>query len=233
MLLKDKITLITGAGRGWGQSIALAYARQGAHVIAVSRTPSELDKTAALIQAEGGRVMTMSVDVAREDAVRQMADKVLARYGRLDVLVNNAAQLPLKTFEELTLEEWDRTLAINLRGPMLGAKFFLEAMKRQGRGSIINVSSTAGVKGFVKETAYCASKFGLEGFSQSLAIELQVYNIAVNTVTPGGASAGVRMKPTSLTQTEYDALSESERAQWTDSLLPRGTCPMTAAAGFS
>ncbi len=218
MLLKDKITLITGAGRGWGQSIALAYARQGAEVIAVSRTQSELDRTAALIQAEGGRVVTMSVDVSQENAVRQMAAKVLADYGRLDVLVNNAAQLPLKFFQDLTIEEWDRTLAINLRGPMLGCKFFLESMKRQGRGSIINVSSTAGVQGFVKETTYCASKFGLEGFSQSLAMELREHNIAVNTVTPGGASAGVRMKPTSLTQAGFDALAEAERAQWTDSM---------------
>jgi NAD(P)-dependent dehydrogenase (short-subunit alcohol dehydrogenase family) len=219
MLLKDKIALVTGAGRGWGQSIALAYARQGAQVIAISRTPSELDRTAALIQAEGGRVVTMSVDVSQKDAVRRMADKVLSDFGRLDVLVNNAGQLILKTFEELSIEEWDRTIAVNLRGPMLACKFLLPSMKQQGQGSIINVSSMAGVKGFVKETAYCASKFGLEGLSQSLAMEVQQYNIAVNTVAPGGASAGVRMKPTSLTQAEFDTLSELERAQWTDSIL--------------
>jgi NAD(P)-dependent dehydrogenase (short-subunit alcohol dehydrogenase family) len=219
MLLKEKVALVTGAGRGLGQSVALAYAWQGAQVIAVSRTQSELDRTAAMVEAEGGQVLTLSLDLSQEDQVRQMADWVLSKFGRLDVLVNNAGRLPLKSFEEMTMDDWDRTLAVNLRAPVLACKLFLQTMKEQGRGSIINVSSTAGVKGFELETDYCASKFGLEGFSRSLALEVKKYNIAVNTITPGGRTGGVRIKPTSMTQADFDTLSEEERAKWHDSIV--------------
>lgn len=219
MLLKHKVTLITGAGRGLGQAVALAYARQGAQVIAVSRTQSELDRTAEMIQAEGGRVVTMSVDLLQEEQVRQMVERVLSRFGRLDVLVNNAARLPLKAFEEMSMADWDRTLNVNLRAPVLTCKLFLPVMKAQGGGSIINVSSRAGVEGFEKETDYCASKFGLEGFSRALAMELKAYNIAVNTITPGGMTGYVPIKPTSVTQAEFDAMSEEEKSKWHDSIV--------------
>jgi NAD(P)-dependent dehydrogenase (short-subunit alcohol dehydrogenase family) len=219
MLLKEKVALVTGAGRGLGQSVALAYARQGAQVIAVSRTQSELDRTAAMVEAGGGQVLTMSLDLSQEDQVRHMADWALSKFGRLDVLVNNAGRLPLKSFEDMTMDDWDRTLAVNLRAPVLACKLFLQTMKEQGRGSIINVSSTAGVKEFELETDYCTSKFGLEGFSRSLALEVKKYNIAVNTITPGGRTGGVRIKPTSMTQADFDALSEEERAKWHDSIV--------------
>ncbi len=219
MLLKDKITLITGAGRGLGQAVAVAYARQGAQVIAVARTQAELNRTAALIRAEGGRVVTLALDISQEEAVRHMAAQTLGQFGRLDVLVNNAGRLPLKAFAEMTVADWDRTLAVNLRGPFLACKFFLESMRANGRGSIINVSSNAGVKGFVLETDYCASKFGLEGFSLALALELQPYNIAVNILNLAKLDSPLRLKPTSVTQAHYDSLSEEEKAQWQDPLL--------------
>jgi NAD(P)-dependent dehydrogenase (short-subunit alcohol dehydrogenase family) len=218
-LLKDKITLITGAGRGLGQSVALAYARQGAQVIAVARTRSELDTTAEMIEAEGGRVLTMSVDLAQEEQMRQMTKRTLSEFSRLDVLVNNAARLPLKSFEDMTMAEWDDTMTINLRSPVLLCKLFLGSMKAQGRGSIINVSSNAGVKGFELETDYCTSKFGLEGFSRALALEVKKDNIAVNTITPGGLTGYVRIKPTSMTQADFDDLSEEEQAKWHDAIV--------------
>jgi NAD(P)-dependent dehydrogenase (short-subunit alcohol dehydrogenase family) len=219
VLLKDKVALITGAGRGLGQAVALAYTRQGARVVAVARTQSELDRTAALIDAEGGRVRTMSVDLADDDQVREMALRLIDELGSPHVLVNNAARLPLKRFDEMTLEDWDRTLVVNLRAPVLLCKLFLPAMKKRRMGSIINVSSAAGVKGFERETDYCASKYGLEGFTQSLALEVKSWNVAVNTITPGGMAGGVRIKPTSMTQAEFDALNEAERAMWDDSMI--------------
>jgi NAD(P)-dependent dehydrogenase (short-subunit alcohol dehydrogenase family) len=219
MLLKDKITLVTGAGRGLGQAVAVAYARQGAQVIGVARTQSELDQTAQLIRAEGGRILTMSLDISHEEAVYQMAERTLQEFGRLDVLVNNAGRLPLKAFAQMTVADWDRTLAVNLRGPFLACKFFLESMRANGQGSIINVSSNAGVKGFVLETDYCASKFGLEGFSQALALELLPYNIAVNILNLAKLDSPLRIKPTSITQTQYDSLSDEERSQWQDPIL--------------
>jgi NAD(P)-dependent dehydrogenase (short-subunit alcohol dehydrogenase family) len=109
-------------------------------------------------------------------------------------------------------------LRVNLFAPLWLCKLFLPVMKQHGRGSIINVSSNAGVKGFELESAYCTSKFALEGFSKSLALEVQKYNIAVNTITPGGFRAGVRIKPTNLTEEEYERLSPEEQKQWLDSM---------------
>jgi NAD(P)-dependent dehydrogenase (short-subunit alcohol dehydrogenase family) len=172
-----------------------------------------------MIRDEGGRARVISADIALTSQVRQMAEQVLGDFGGIDVLVNNAARLPLTLLEDTSLEEWDRTITVNLRGPFLTCKLFLDSLKRRGGGSIINVSSRAGVEGFSRETAYCASKFGLEGFSRALAMELQEHNIAVNSITPGGVSHGVRIKPTSVTQAQYDALNEQEKAQWQDPLL--------------
>jgi NAD(P)-dependent dehydrogenase (short-subunit alcohol dehydrogenase family) len=224
MLLKDRVALITGAGRGLGQAVAVAYTRQGARVIATARSADELARTADQMRAVQSRalggedelIQTIVVDVADEAAMSAMASAVLDRYGRLDVLVNNAGQLIVKSFDEMSLAEWDNIIRVNLRGAVLGCKLFLGAMTAQGGGSIINVSSNAGVMGFPLESAYCASKFALEGFSRALALELQPNNIAVNTITPGKLPGGMTIKPTSLTQAEFDALSPAEQARWAD-----------------
>lgn len=211
--------LVTGAGRGLGQSVSLAYARQGAFVLAVSRTQSELDRTERLIKSEGGRMITFSVDLIKEHQVRELADRILEQFGRLDVLVNNAARLPKKPFQAMTMQDWDRTLTLNLRAPVLLCKLFLNAMIEQGGGSIINVSSRSGVQPFELETDYCASKFALEGFSASLALEVKKHNIAVNTITPGGLTGHIRIKPTSMTQAQFGALSEQEQEKWQDPIV--------------
>jgi NAD(P)-dependent dehydrogenase (short-subunit alcohol dehydrogenase family) len=219
MLLKDRVALVTGGGRGLGQAVARAYAKQGARVLITGRTQFELDQTAASIEVEGGHVLTMAVDLLEEHQVRGMVKWALGRLGRVDVLVNNAARLPLQAFEAMTMANWDRTMAVNLRAPVLMSKLLLDTMKAQNGASIINVSSNAGVKGFRLETDYCASKFALEGFTRALALEVQPYNISVNTITPGGLAANIRFKPTSMTQGEFDALSEDERARWSDPMI--------------
>jgi NAD(P)-dependent dehydrogenase (short-subunit alcohol dehydrogenase family) len=219
MLLKGKVALITGAGRGWGQSIALAYARQGAQVLVASRTSSEVDRTVEMIQAEGGAAAGMILDVSDEQSCRQAVEQIFSEYGRLDVLVNNAAQLPIKPFDAFSIQEFGQVLQVNLHGPLILISLCLEKMKQQGGSSIINVSSNAGVRPFENETIYCASKYALEGFTKSLALEIKKYNISVNTITPGGMQAGVRIKPTSLTQADYDLLSEEEKRKWVDSIV--------------
>jgi len=219
MLLENKIALVTGAGRGWGRSICRALAIEGATVVAVARTQAELEQTAWLVQREGGRLEIKRVDIEKQDEILTLGEKILAKFGRLDVLVNNAAQLPLKAFEEMTMEEFEGVLRVNLYAPLLLCKLFLPVMKQHGSGSIINVSSNAGIIGFELESAYCTSKFALEGFSKSLALEVQKYNISVNTITPGGFRAGVRIKPTNLTQEEYGLLSAEEQKQWVDSIV--------------
>jgi len=219
MSLDGKVILVTGAGRGLGQSIARAYAAHGAEVIGVSNVRQELDFTGELIRVEGGRATMMCVDLANEAQVRQMVNRVLERFVGLDVLVNNAARLPRKLFRDMTMDDWDLTMTVNLRAAVLLCKLFLETMIERGGGSIISVSSGAAVRGFEKETDYCASKFGLEGFMRSLALELRPHNIAVNTVTPGGVVGTVRIKPTSMTQNEFEMLPIQERARWDDSMI--------------
>jgi 3-oxoacyl-[acyl-carrier protein] reductase len=219
MLLKGKVALITGAGRGWGQSIALAYARQGAQVLVASRTSSEVDRTVEMIRAEGGAAAGMILDVSDEKSCHQAVEQIFNEYDRLDVLVNNAAQLPIKPFEAFSIQEFEQVLQVNLHGPLMLIRMCLEKMKEQGGGSIINVSSNAGVRPFENESIYCASKYALEGFTKSLALEIKKHNIAVNTITPGGLLAGVRIKPTSLTQASYDLLPEEEKRKWVDSIV--------------
>jgi NAD(P)-dependent dehydrogenase (short-subunit alcohol dehydrogenase family) len=212
MLLQDRIALITGAGRGWGQAIALAYARQGAQVIATARTLPELQRTQAMIEAEGGRAVSVPVDVSDQAAMQALADQVLDRFGRLDVLVNNAAQLIYQPFLEMPWEDWERIIAVNLRGTALACKLFLGSMKAAGRGSIINVSSNAGVRASAVTSAYCTSKFAIEGFTRALALEAKSYNVAANTITPGGP----HIKPTSMTQAQFDALTPEEQGRYDD-----------------
>lgn len=213
--LEGKVALVTGSGRGFGRPVAVAYALEGARVVSVARTSSELSSTEEMIRSKGGEVMTIQADLAEPDEILKMQGRVLDEYGRMDVIFNNAATSPWKTFDETTVDDWDRTLAVNLRAPFLLTKVFLEAMRGQGGGSIINVTSGAAVKGFVAEVAYCPSKYGLEGLTQCLALELKPYNIAVNTLGVA-APPGKGLKPTELTQEEVDRIPAEVRARYAD-----------------
>jgi NAD(P)-dependent dehydrogenase (short-subunit alcohol dehydrogenase family) len=207
--LRGQVAIVTGAGRGLGKAVAQGFAREGAIVIGVARTRSELDALAAETNDE--RLRTSCVDVTDDTAVQALAEEVLARLGRIDVLVNNAAILELQPFHEMTMADFDRTIDVNLRGAVLCAHACIGAMRAAGRGSIINVASGASTKGFVRETHYCAAKFGLEGFSEALALEARDYNVAVNRLSPGFV-----IKPTSVTDAQAAAAPAAERARWRD-----------------
>ena len=193
MQLEGKIVLVTGAGRGIGKAIALGFAREGANVIAVSRTASEVAATADEVRSLGAKAMAITADVSLAGDVQRVADSAAGNFGRLDVLVNNAAlrmnQLGNRDsytipFAELTVEDWDSAIAVNLRGPFLCIKKFLPLMRNRG-GSIINISAGGGKRGMAGRSPYCASKFGLEGLTQCLALEFAAFNIAVNSLSPG------------------------------------------------
>ncbi|HYU78340.1 MAG TPA: SDR family oxidoreductase [Vicinamibacterales bacterium] len=207
--------VVTGAGRGLGRAIAQGLAEAGACVSICARTESELEKTAGEIRARGGCVESAQVDLSDPAACDRFVASVFTRTTHVDVLVNNAAVLQLAPLEQLSPEVWVDTIAINLTAPCLLIKAFLPSMRQHG-GSIINVSSRAGVLGFANETAYCASKFGLEGFTRALALELEGAPVSVNTVTPG-----LRIKPTSITDADI-ATGETHREQWED---PRQLIP--------
>ena len=213
--LTGKVALVTGSGRGFGRPIAIAYALEGAKVIAAALEKEELDDLARDGMAKGGEILPVPVDLSRPEEVERMRDLVLDRYGRLDVLVNNAAVSLWKTIDEMTARDWDLTLDVNLRAYFLNVKAFLDAMRKQGGGSIVNVTSRSAEEGFVAEIAYCPSKFAIEGLTQCLALELKQSNIAVNSLNVG-APTGKQLKPTSLTLAEANKLPDEVKARYAD-----------------
>ncbi len=182
-------------------------------MVSVARNLSELDYTANMIQARGGEVLTIPADLSRVEEIYRVRDEVLKTYDRLDVLFNNAATSPWKTIDEMTVEDWDRGIAVNLRAPFLLVRAFLETMKSQGGGSVVNVTSASAERGFVAELAYCSSKFGLEGLTQCLALELKPHNIAVNTLIVA-APPGKTLKPTELTDAEAKMMAVEVRERY-------------------
>jgi NAD(P)-dependent dehydrogenase (short-subunit alcohol dehydrogenase family) len=205
--------VVTGAGRGWGRAVAAELAREGALVWICARTGSELDKTAEQIRFAGGKIEPRRVDLSDQKSLSTFAAEILRNSQSVDVLINNAGVLKLTPIEELTPEEWSLHLAVNLTAPFLLIRAFLPEMSKKG-GSIINVSSRAGVMGFKHEAAYCTTKFGLEGLTQALAAELAGTKVSLNTITPG-----LKIKPTSITEEHLAALPEDERREWNDPAL--------------
>lgn len=186
MLLKDKTALITGAGRGIGRAVALAFAGQGCSVALVARTRDELEEVAAEVSALNGRTLVLPCDVADPGAVQEAAEKALNAFGRVDILVNNAGYACFKPVWELSLEDWRRSLDVNLTSAFLFCRALLPHMMERRSGRIINMSSVTGLKALPEQGAYCAAKHGLNGWTKSLALELRPYNIAVHAVCPGG-----------------------------------------------
>lgn len=184
--LAGKVAVITGGGRGIGQAVALAYALEGARLAFCSRTGEELNSTAAELLRLGAEVFSLPTDVSQADQVNAFVDGALAKFGRLDVLVNNAGVThPQLSLRELSLEEWDRVLAVNLRGAYLVARAVIPHLVERKGGSIINVSSWLGRDALTGWGAYGVSKWGLEGLTRYLALELKPSRVRVNSVSPG------------------------------------------------
>ena len=185
--LPNHVALITGGGRGIGAATAEALARKGARVIVASRTESELTATVARLRAAGLNAAYQVLDVADDAAVQTVFEGIAVEFGRLDILINNAAILLSGAFAELELADWDQLMAVNLRGAMLCARQAFRLMQDRG-GSIVNVSSLGGVQNtekFPGYSAYTVSKFALTGLTEALAAEGQDRNIRVNGVAPG------------------------------------------------
>ena len=187
--LDGRVALVTGAGKGLGKAFCLRLAEEGADIVAVTRADTEgLEKTAKEVRSLGREVLAAKVDVSREEDTLSMAAQALERFGRIDVLVNNAAYYygdARKAFTEISLEEWDRMMAVNVKGPWLCTRAVFPNMKERGKGKIINLASEVfftGSQGFVH---YVSSKGGVIGLTRALAIELGPYGICVNAVAPG------------------------------------------------
>ena len=204
MKLKDKVALITGGGRGIGKAIAMHYAREGAKLALCARTSTELDQTVNELRSMKAEAEGWICDVSLEEPVKAFVAAAHKQFGRIDILVNNAGVMTRPApMTELDVKKWDYTIAVNLRGPFLITRALLPIMMKQKAGSIINVSSMIGRGAYANFLAYATSKWGLEGFSQTLAAEARSSNIRVNSVEPGYVSTKLTgysgSKPESVT----------------------------------
>ena len=184
MQLKDRVAIVTGAARGIGQEYSLALAAEGARIVAVDILSCE--ETVAKVQAAGGEALGVTVDVSEAQQTTAMASQAVERFGRIDILVNNAADLGEMTpFEQIEEDRWDQVMAVNVKGIWLCCKAVTPAMKQQGQGKIINISSSTINLGTPLLLHYVASKGAVFTLTRALARELSGTGINVNTVTPG------------------------------------------------
>ena len=186
MRCKDKVAVVTGGGGGIGKAIAAALAEEGARVVIWDVGEEAMDRAVEEIEARGGTASRMRVDVSSGSQVRQAARLVLEKWGRVDILVNNAGICKVTPLAEITEEDWDRVLAVNLKGTFLCSQAFLETMKLRRGGKVINLGSVSGkVGGIVAGAHYSASKAAVMCFTKSLARELAPYGVNVNGLAPG------------------------------------------------
>ena len=183
--------LVTGATEGIGRATALALGRAGYRVGICSRSGDKVAATLAELRAQGVSAAGVAADVADPAQVRHLVDQVRAELGEIDVLVNNAGVLIARPFDELTLEDWDATMATNLRSLYLTTHLVLPGMRARRHGTIVNVASLAGRNGFVGGSAYSASKHAVLGFSRSLMLEVRKDNVRVIAICPGSVATGM------------------------------------------
>jgi NAD(P)-dependent dehydrogenase (short-subunit alcohol dehydrogenase family) len=200
--LDGKVALVTGASSGIGEAIARGLGAEGATVALVARRADRLDKVATAIGADGGAAFPIPADLTVEADVERVFGALVDRYGRLDLLVNNAGTSIRGPIDELSIEDWDRVIAINLRAPFLCTRQALRIMKRQGGGRIINIGSISAQRVRPDNAPYNASKFGIDGLTHSTALEGRPYGVSCCTLHPGMTKSELTLDPQRLVSDE-------------------------------
>lgn len=187
MQLENKVSLITGGGKGIGKAIALAFAREGSDVAIAARTEADLLQTASEVKQIGKQCLVIVTDLTDPSQVEKMVQETMDKFGQIDVLINNSGiEGPIMSVADMDLDGWHQTLSVNLTGAMLSAKHVLKSsMIPRESGNIVNITSIAGRKGSVNRSPYNSSKFGMIGFNQALAFEMGPMGIRVNCIAPG------------------------------------------------
>jgi NAD(P)-dependent dehydrogenase (short-subunit alcohol dehydrogenase family) len=185
-ILNNKVVLVTGAGSGLGEATARAFAVAGCAVACIDINQQAAQRVSHDLESQDSKSIAISCDVSNAEAVLRTVQIVHERFGRLDIVVNCAAIDHTLSVEEMTVEQWDAVIGVNLRGPFLFAKAALPIMREQHSGHIINIASTAATRAWANASAYHASKWGLVGFSRGLGVEGRPDGIRVTTIIPGG-----------------------------------------------
>ena len=192
-VLSGRVAIVTGASKGIGRVTSLIFAAAGARVVCAARTSDLVEETAVRIRDDGGEAVAISCDASREDDARRLVASAVARFGRLDCLVNNAGDSgPTRPVQEYSLDDWHYTLNSCLTSAYLCTRFAVPALIATGGGVIVNIASMAGRRGLPYRVGYCAAKAGQIGMTYGLAVELGPHNIRVNAILPG-AIAGDRI----------------------------------------
>jgi NAD(P)-dependent dehydrogenase (short-subunit alcohol dehydrogenase family) len=231
-MLNNKVAVVTGGGRGIGRAIALACAQAGADLVLASRSLDRLEETRAEILRMGREALVVPTDITQEQSVRELSERALERFGRVDILVNNSGITgPVKPLWEVSLDEWNDAIAVNVTGAFLCCRAFLPTLIERRSGSIIFIGSMTGKRPLYGRTTYATGKLGLVGMARTLAWEVGEYGIRVNVVSPG-AVAGERLEGVFRSQAQVQGITveEARRAFTAGSPLNRLVSPNDIAS---
>ena len=195
--IEGKVVVITGASSGLGEATARMLSARGATVVLGARRIERLQKLAEELTTKGGKALALATDVTNHEQVKSLVDAAVQKYGRIDVMINNAGLMPHSPLERLKIDDWNRTIDVNIKGVLYGIAAALPYMKQQKAGHIINVSSVAGHKVTPNGAVYCATKHAVRALSEGLRVEVKPYNIRTTIISPGAVATEL---PDSITE---------------------------------
>jgi NADP-dependent 3-hydroxy acid dehydrogenase YdfG len=195
--IKGKVVVITGASSGLGEATARLLSAEGASVVLGARRVERLKSLADELTAKGGKALAVATDVTHCDQVKRLVDAAVQTFGRIDVMINNAGLMPHSPLERLKIDDWNRTIDVNIKGVLYGIAAALPYMKQQKAGHFINVSSVAGHKVTPNGAVYCATKHAVRALSEGLRVEVKPYNIRTTIISPGAVATEL---PDSITE---------------------------------